>query len=466
MIAAEPSLWRLAQELATTMSGEVDPAVLLPAGASVMERIAGLRGEDRAEALQRLEPRLFPTFGQWGYAARAAQWPPDGDWATWLILAGRGFGKTRAGAEWVRMQAEAHPKARIALVATSYHEARAVMVEGESGLLAIEPDKERIRFEPANRRVVWANEAQALLFSAGEPESLRGPEHQFAWCDEIGKWPKGMEAWDNLMMGLRSGSHPRVVATTTPRAVPLVRKLIGEAGTVVTRGRSADNAAHLAPAFLVRMAETYAGTRFGRQELDGELIEDIEGALWSRADIEACRVREAPALVRVVIGVDPPAGAGASSDACGIVVAGVDADGCAYVLADASVQGVGPERWARAVADAAERWGADRVVAEANNGGAMVESVLLAADGGLPVRRVHASHGKVARAEPVQALYARGRVFHVGGFPELEDEMCGLMLGGGYEGPGRSPDRADALVWALTELLLTKRGRPGVRVLG
>jgi phage terminase large subunit-like protein len=339
------------------------------------------------------------------------------------------------------------------------------MVEGESGLLAIAPDKSLIQYEASNRRVVWENGSQAFLYSAGEPEGLRGPQHHFAWCDEIGKWPRGTETWDNMAMGLRLGSDPRTVVTTTPRAVPLVRRLGGMAGVAITRGRTEDNRAHLARAFLETMTETHAGTRFGRQELDGELIEEIEGALWSRAAIEACRVGQAPELVRIVIGVDPPAGASATSDACGIVVAGLSAEGCAYVLDDASVQGASPEGWAAAVARAAERWGADRVIAEANNGGAMVESVLRAADGNLPIHRVHAAHGKVTRAEPVQALYARGRVFHVGGFAALEDELCGLMLGGGYEGPGRSPDRADALVWAVTELLLKRQGRPGLRTL-
>jgi phage terminase large subunit-like protein len=403
----------------------------------------------------------------WSAWGRPEQKAPEGDWATWLIMAGRGFGKTRAGAEWVRALAEREGALSIALVGATMAEARAVMVEGESGLLAIASREGGPRFEISKGRLLWSNGSEAHLYSAAEPESLRGPSHHFAWCDEIGKWPHGIATWDNLMMGLRRGERPRVVATTTPRNVPLVCRLHEMPGVAITRGATYDNQANLPPAFLAAMEAAYGGTRIGRQELDGELIGDAEGALWTRALIEAARMWTMPvARVRVVIGVDPPAGASAASDACGIVAVALGADGRAYVLDDASIQGATPEGWARTVALAAARWGADRVVAEANNGGAMVESVLRVADNGLPVRLVHASHGKVARAEPVSVLYEKGRVSHVGAFPALEDEMCGLAIGGAYEGPGRSPDRADALVWALTELMLKNQQRPGVRVFG
>ncbi|MGP1283654.1 MAG: terminase large subunit domain-containing protein, partial [Parasphingopyxis sp.] len=294
--------------------------------------------------------------------------------------------------------------------------------------------------------------------------------HHLAWADEIGKWRDGEAAWDNLMLGLRLGDYPRAVATTTPRPVALVRRLVGDAesgkgGTVLTRGRTQDNRAHLAPGFVAAIEAAYGGTRLGRQELDGELIEDVAGSLWPRALIERCRVRAVPALRRVVVAVDPPAGAGPGSDACGIVVAGLGADARGYVLADASVQGLRPEGWAAKVADAAEAWDADRVIAEANQGGAMVRSVLQAAGRILPLRLVHAARGKSARAEPVAALYEAGRVGHAGTFPALEDEMAGLTIGGRYEGPGRSPDRADALVYALTELMLGRTIDPGVRKL-
>ncbi|WP_294395377.1 terminase family protein [uncultured Sphingomonas sp.] len=446
----------------------MDGGLMLPAGASRCERLAGDSRAVRERFVADLPvPLLRGLKWSWEYWARAGQVSPEGAWRTWLILAGRGFGKTRAGAEWVRAEAEAHADARIALVAATIGEARAVMVEGQSGLLAIAPPHRRPVFEPSLRKLTWPNGAMAQLYSASEPESLRGPQHSAAWCDELGKWPEAEAAWDNLAMGLRLGRAPRTVVTTTPRPTRLLRRLIETERTAITRGRTHDNRAFLPGSFLADMEASYGGTMLGRQELDGEMIVEVQGALWRRAVFEEHRARGTPDdLVRVVIGVDPPAGANPSSDACGIVVAGIDADAIAYVLADASVRGVSPERWGQAVADAAARWRADRVVAEANNGGAMVESVLLAADSLLPVSLVHATQGKAARAEPVARLYERGRVRHCGAFPELEDELAGLMAGGGYQGPGRSPDRADALVWALTELLLGKRApKPGVRQL-
>jgi len=428
---------------------------------------------DEAE-LERFAVQLGPT-GQrewrwnWRVWARPSQLAPAGDWRVWLVMAGRGFGKTRCGAEWVNEIAENDPEARIALVAAHLGEARAVMVKGESGLLSVGAPWRRPVFEPSLRRLTWPNGAQATLYSAAEPEALRGPQHSHAWCDEVAKWDntsaRAVASWDNLLMGLRLGRDPRVVATTTPRSVPLVMRLLAESerGEVaVTRGSTFDNAANLPARFLDTMRGSFGQSLLGRQEIDGELIAEIEGALWSRALLETCREDHAPECSRIVVGVDPPASDG--GDACGIVVVGLGADGMAHVLADASVEKTGPERWARAVAGAAEAWQADRVVAEANQGGAMVGSVLRAAQLSLPLQLVHASRGKVARAEPVAALYEAGRVRHAGLFPALEDEMCGLIAGGSYQGPGRSPDRADALVWALTELMLGKGGAPRVRV--
>ena len=405
----------------------------------------------------------------WSLQARKAQLPPPGSWRSWLIMAGRGFGKTRAGAEWVRMVAENNANARIALVTASLSEARAVMVEGESGLLACSPPAERPVFEASLRRVRYPNGATAQLYSAAEPETLRGPQHSHAWCDEIGKWPlshnRATRTWDNLLMGLRLGDDPRIAVTTTPRAVPLVQRLLDSnagCGTVVTHGSTHDNAANLPEKFLEAIEAEFAGTQLARQEIAGEMIADIEGALWTRAMLEAARERQPQAAhTRVVVAVDPPASA--NSDECGIVVAALCDDGVARLLADCSLGGAQPDQWAKAVAWAAEQWEADRVVAEANQGGAMVASVLRAADNRLPIKLVHASRGKVARAEPVAALYAAGRVRHCGLFAQLEDQLCGLLVGGEYAGPGRSPDRADALVWALTELMLGRTANPSVR---
>jgi phage terminase large subunit-like protein len=402
---------------------------------------------------------------RWSHRARPNQLPPEGDWPVWLVMAGRGFGKTRMGAEWVRGIAEADGSAAIALVGATLHEARSVMVEGPSGLLAIAPVDQRPLWRPSQRELIWPSGARASIFGAAEPEALRGPQHSHGWADEIGKWANGLLAWDNLMMGMRLGVQPRIVATTTPRPVPLVLRLIDDPAVVKTRGRTWDNRVALPRAFLDEMRRSFGGTRLGRQELEGDLLLDVEGALWTRALLDDCRhAGTLPDFVRVVVAVDPPASA--QGDACGIVAVGRDGDGLAYVVEDASLRGASPEGWARRVAEVAERWQADRVVAEANNGGEMVRSVLQAVslDGemALPVRLVHASRGKSARAEPVAALYEAGRVRHAGLFAMLEDQLCGLTIDGRYEGPGRSPDRADALVWALTEISLTNGG--GVRL--
>jgi phage terminase large subunit-like protein len=408
------------------------------------------------------DERTRQEISRWEFWARAGQLPPQSSWRLWLVLAGRGFGKTRMGAEWVRARAMADGSARIALVGATLAEARAVMVEGESGLLAL-PGTHGMQWEPSLRRLVWPNGAEATLYSAARPDSLRGGQHHFAWADEIAKWKYGVATWDNLMMGLRLGTAPRVVATTTPRSVPLLCRLVDEPDAEITRGSTRDNTANLPDSFLNAMEQAYAGTRTGRQELNGELIEDVVGGLWTRDLIERQRVSAAPDMKRIVIGVDPPISS--HGDACGIIVAGLGVDDRAYVLADCSVAASSPERWANAVAKAADMWRADRVIAEANQGGQMVESVLRAAAINMPVRLVHASHGKVARAEPVAALYEAGRAWHAGGFAALEDELCGLVSGGGYEGPGRSPDRADACVWALWALML-EGGGGVVRVRG
>ncbi|WP_432201707.1 DNA-packaging protein [Erythrobacter sp. W53] len=443
-------------------------------GQKLREWLISHDANERAELLAQLsEEERDALSHHWRVWARPQQLAPTGPWRVWLICAGRGFGKTRAGAEWVKQVARDTPDARIALVGASMAEARSIMVEGESGLLENCAAAERPQFEPSRGRLTFASGAHAYLYSAAEPESLRGPQHSHAWCDEIAKWDnaseRAMRAWDNLQMGMRLSETPQTLATTTPRNVTLMKRLLkGEkSGDVtVTRGTTFDNASNLPAAFVKAMQTDFGESRLGRQELHGEMLSDIEGALWTRVMLDnaldtsssSSKDRE---LVRIVVAVDPPASA--KGDACGIIVAGIDASGTGHVLADCTVEQVSPEQWARAVANAAQEWEADRVVAEANQGGAMVSSVLQATGSTLPIKLVHASRSKSARAEPIAALYEAGRVAHKKMFAQLEDQLCGLIAGGGYQGPGRSPDRADALVWALTELMLTPRGAPNIR---
>lgn len=394
----------------------------------------------------------------WPLWARVDQLPPEGSWRCWLLLGGRGSGKTRSGAEFVRALAD-KAGLRIALVAPSFGEARAVMIEGVSGLLSVHPDEARPKFEPSKRLVTWANGTQAQVFSAEEPDGLRGPQFDAAWCDELAKWKQAEKVWEMLQFALRLGENPVAVVTTTPRPIAILKKLMGDEATVVSRSRTADNAVHLAKPFLNDVTSRYGGSRLGRQELDGEVIEDDPDALFKRADIDLLRVASAPVLKRVVVAVDPPASFNAKSNACGIVVAGIDDKGECYVLADASLERASPKRWADKVASVFETYQASRVVAEVNQGGAMVEQVLRQVNADLPYRAVHAKASKRIRAEPVAALYEQGKVHHVGAFAALEDEMCSVIE------EGRSPDRLDALVWAITELKFAKKtAEPRVRV--
>jgi phage terminase large subunit-like protein len=441
--------------------------------ATLIERLALLPPLDRMQLLRSMRGedwKLIDT--EWLAWAMRGQAMTERDWRVWLVRAGRGFGKTRAGAEWVSGVARGNPKARIALLAATIDEARRVMIEGDSGLLTVARDGERPDWRPTLGEVRFDSGAIAYVFSAAAGEKLRGAQHHAAWCDELGKWRDGERAWDNLLLGVRLGNDPRVLVTTTPRPTRLMYRVMAMAGFVESRGGTADNP-FLAESFAEAMRGDYEGTRLGRQELDGELLDDCDGALWSRELIEACRVAAdaVPALTRVVVAVDPPAGGeGADEgsgrgDACGIVAVALGEDGIGYVLEDASIAGVSPARWAAAVADCAARHGADRVVAEKNQGGSMVRAVLEGADVALPLTLVHASRGKSARAEPVSLAYEAGRVRHAGAFPALEDQLCGMLANGGYAGPGRSPDRADALVWALTELLVKRARKVGVRKL-
>ncbi|WP_224007574.1 terminase family protein [Aureimonas sp. SA4125] len=443
----------------------------------------------------------------WPLVARPAQLPPPGDWRQWLILGGRGSGKTRAGAEWVRAMVEGvlpaatRVHARIALVAETLADAREVMIEGESGLRANVAGPRPV-YEATRRRLVFANGATAQIFSSEDPESLRGYQFDAAWGDELAKWKHAEACFDNLQLGLRLGARPRALFTTTPRPVPLLQRMLAEAGflggaagrgdgavpageprgaggvgeaglplsglsaisprrgekdvapgfggTVVTHMRTDENAGNLGAGFVEAMEARYGGSRLGRQELFGEMIAAREDALFDRAAIDRQRVRAAPELRRIVVAVDPPATATKRSDACGIVAAGIAADGTIYVLADHSRQGLKPHEWARAAVALYERLEADRIVAEVNQGGDMVEAVIRTVAPSAPVRAVRASRGKWVRAEPVAALYEQGRVRHAGSFPALEDEMADF----GPDGlsSGRSPDRLDALVWAVTAL--------------
>ncbi len=382
----------------------------------------------------------------WRKIARDKQLPPEGEWRIWVVMAGRGFGKTRTGAEWVREMVETGRAKRIALVGPTAADVRDVMVEGESGILAISPPWFMPRYEPSKRRLTWPNGAVATTFSADKPDRLRGPQHDAAWCDELAAW-RYPEAFDMLLLGLRLGSDPRVVVTTTPKPLPHIKELIQDPRAVVVRGSTYENLDNLAPAFAERIIKRYEGTRLGRQELHAEILDDVPGALWNREMLEAVRVTDHPPLVRVVVGVDPAASVGEEASEVGIVVAGLGRDGHAYVIDDATIS-ASPAVWAGQVVAAYRRHMADRVVAEVNNGGDMVAHTIRTVDERVAIQKVWASRGKYTRAEPVAALYEQGRVHHVGFFGDLEDQLCSWT-------PGMvSPDRLDALVWAVTALML------------
>jgi phage terminase large subunit-like protein len=406
-----------------------------------VQRAAALAGLSADE----IDALLFDWEGVW---ARPEQVPPDdGEWSVFLYLAGRGAGKTRAAAEWVRRQAHRFPGCRIAVVARTAADVRDVCIEGESGLLAIHPPADVPLYEPSKRRLTWRNGSQATCYSADEPDLLRGPQHHFAWADELATWQRLDEAWANLQLGLRLGERPRCMVTTTPRPLPLLRDLLRRPSTIVRRGSTFDNAANLAPSALAEFRARYEGTRIGRQELHGELLDDVPGALWTRAMLDDNRVTAAPDLVRVVVAVDPAVTSGENSDETGIVVAGRADTGHLYVLADRSCR-LTPDGWARRVVSAFDEWKADRIIGETNNGGDLIEQTIRTVRASIPFTKVTATRGKRVRAEPIAALYEQGRVHHVGAFPELEDQACTFapdqVVG--------SPDRLDALVWALTDL--------------
>ena len=404
-------------------------------------------------AIQRALSRSLTPALTWRDVARAEQVAPTGDWSTWLYMAGRGSGKTRAGAEWVHEQIAAGCK-RIALVGATAADVRDVMIEGESGILATARSGARPVYEPSRRRVTWPNGAIATTYSAEEPERLRGPQHDAAWADELGAW-KYEAAWDMLLLGLRLGAQPRALVTTTPRPTKLVRSLLSDANTITTRGSTYDNRDNLAPSYFASIITRYEGTRMGRQELMGELVDDVPGALWTLSLLDGLRVQAAPDLARVIVAVDPAVTSGAESDETGIVVVGIGADGHGYVLADRSCR-MSPDGWARRAAQAYHEYQADRLIVEDNQGGEMVAFLLGTVDATVPIKRIRASRGKRLRAEPVAALYEQGRVHHVGTYPDLEDQMASFTGDG-----GEHDDRVDAMVHALTEVMLDTAG-PGI----
>ncbi|OCX67050.1 ATP-binding protein [Thioclava sp. SK-1] len=407
------------------------------------------------------------------------QIPPNGAWKSWVIMGGRGAGKTRAGAEWVRAQVESDTPlepgraSRVALVGETFDQVRDVMVMGESGILACSPPDRRPAWEAGRRRLVWPNGAVATCYSAHEPEALRGPQFDAAWVDELAKWKKAEDTWDMLQFALRLGRHPQQVVTTTPRNVPVLKAILNNPSTVVTHAPTDANRAYLADSFLAEVHARYNGSRLGRQELDGVLLEDLEDALWTGPQLEGLRVDRVPDLDRIVVAVDPAVTGGARSDECGIVVAGVQTNGGGpldwrgFILADCTVRGK-PTDWAKAAIAAMERFRADRLVAEVNQGGDLIEQVVRQVDPLVPFTALRATCAKTARAEPVAALYEQGRMRHhrAGMLGQLEDQMC-AMTPHGFAGKG-SPDRVDALVWAVTDLMIApaaKWRRPQMRSL-
>jgi len=422
-----------------------------------MQSLASLPSAKRSRFFDGLsDEQAAALLYDWESWARPNQLPPQGDWDTWLVLAGRGFGKTRTGAEFVRREVLAGKAEHIAIIGETAADARDVMVEGISGLLPIHPSHERPIYEPSKRRVTWNNGATATLFNAVEPDQLRGPQFDLAWCDELAKWRYARETWDMLQFGLRLGDHPRQVVTSTPRPIPLIREILRSDRTIVTRGSTYENRDNLAEKFFTSIVRSYEGTRLGRQELQAEILDDAPGALWTRANLDDHRIsaadlgRKEIEMQRIIVAIDPAASSESEETAeSGIVVAGMGSDGRGYVLDDATCR-ESPRGWARRAIASFDLHNADLIVAEKNNGGEMVEAVIRAERPTIPCKLVHASRGKVTRAEPISALYEQGRISHIGSFPQLEDQMV-LFTPYGIEGD-TTADRVDALVWAFTEL--------------
>lgn len=428
--------------------------------------LASLSEEEQVEFYKGMGPSVLAALKyDWDFWARPNQLPPEGDWNTWLVLAGRGFGKTRMGSEWIRRKAKENPGCRIALVAETAADARDVMIKGDSGLIACDPDLTDDSWSPTNRLLSWPNGSKAWCYNATEPDQLRGPQHHFAWVDELAKFRYDQDLWDQVQFGLRLGVHPQALVTTTPLPKPLIRRLVVDEDTHVSRGSTLDNQSNLAKNTVKQLYERYGSTRLGRQELEGAILDDMPGALWTREMIDDNRRPDGIEYDRIVVAVDPAATSGENADETGIVAVGVarDEDGNqrGYVLADRSLRGT-PDEWASAAVNLFHELDADRIVAEKNQGGEMVEAVLRSKDRSVPITLVTATRGKVVRAEPISALYEQGRVHHVGRFDKLEDQMC-LFTRDVDRSNGNSPDRVDALVWglaALFERITGRRKRP------
>lgn len=416
--------------------------------------LSRLSQEEIATAISELnDHEAEAILHDWELWARPEQLEPPGNWRTWLILAGRGYGKTRTGAETVVARVKAGKCGRVALVAPTAADVRDTVVEGESGILSISPNNFRPRYEPSRRRLIWPNGAIATTYSAEEPDRLRGPQQDFAWCDELAAW-KYPEAYDQLQFGLRLGSDPRQIITTTPRPTKIIKTIASDPTTIITKGSTYDNKANLAPAFLQQIIKKYENTRLGRQELDAEILEDNPNALWKRDQIDALRVNNLPqSLKRVVVGVDPAVTNNEKSNETGIIIAAKGSDDHGYILNDLTIS-ASPDGWGRQVVEGYHFYQADRIIAEVNNGGDLVEAIIRTIDANVPFTKVHASRGKAKRAEPIAALYEQGRVHHLGCFPKLEDQMCNFdpSINQLSDSEDESPDRMDALVWALTEL--------------
>jgi len=416
---------------------------------SQAELLASLPKTEREAYLNSLSPeQAYAINYDWDFWARPKQQFPEGDWIAWLILAGRGFGKTRVGAEWVRNKAEKKLVARIALVGETVADCRKTMIEGDAGILAVSRPDFMPKYTPSTREVKWPNGVIATTYSGEEPDQLRGPSHEAAWVDEIAKHKYGADMWDNLMFGLRLGQNPQAIVTTTPRPIKIIKDLVKDPTSHVTRGTTYENLKNLASAFAKKILAKYEGTRLGRQELNAEILDDNPDALWTHALLDRHRVKVAPDLIRIVVAIDPAVSSGGDAADTGIVVAGLGVDRHGYILEDATCHET-PAGWAKQAIAMYDKWRADRIIGEVNNGGEMIEYTVRSIEPRVSYKSVHASRGKMVRAEPVSALDEQGRIHHVGVFADLEDQMCDFT-----RDSTDKKDRMDARVWAITELML------------